>query len=88
MVASRSKATGWVRGTANGMHTLTSSRCSRVRFCQRKSVKVATGTTIGPSSLNLVNPVANLIGQSKVFLTERCLRFGSRCFDRSAGVES
>ena len=76
-VTSRFKAIGWIRERANGMHTLTSSRCSRDWFRRRKSARVAIGATIGPSSLNLVNPVANFIGQSKLFLTERYLRFAS-----------
>ena len=76
-VASRVITMGWVRERANGMVTLTSSRCSRGWFCRRKSTKAATGTTIGPSSLNLVNPVANFIGQSRLFLTERYFRFGN-----------
>jgi len=76
-VTSRSKVIDWVRDRTNGMHTLTSSRCSRERFCRKKSAKTATGATIGPSSLNLVSPVANFIGQSRLFLTERYFRLGS-----------
>ena len=86
-VASRFKTMGEVRERANGMHTLTSSRRSRVWFCRRKSVNAATGTTIGPSSLNLVNPAANFNGQSKLFLTDRYLKFGSRSLNWSAGAE-